>query len=86
VASDGEHGDVAVFTFTADLPARVSLDGSSLGSTPLRSIRKPPGRHVITFVSAELGEQLSASVVTALGQSLSVHAEFTRAVPAIRIH
>jgi eukaryotic-like serine/threonine-protein kinase len=78
-------GGLAVLAITSDLPAKVAIDGASVGSTPVHGVRKPPGRHVLTVVSVELGERLTATIDAAAGQSVSVHAEFTRAAPTLHI-
>jgi hypothetical protein len=74
----------ATLSVTSDLPARVSVDGLLLGGTPLR-VKKPAGPHVITLTSTTLGESLTARVVASEGGTVSVHGEFTRPVPALRI-
>jgi hypothetical protein len=74
-----------VFSLTSDLPARVVVDGAAAGTTPIRSLRRPAGAHVIVFSSVELGERLTASVDAKPGQSVGVHAEFTRPTPMLRI-
>jgi serine/threonine protein kinase len=84
-AADDSKAESATLSFTSDLPARVSIDGALQGSTPLRGVRKPPGRHVVTVVSLTLDERLTATVKLAKGQETTVHAEFTRAVPALRV-
>lgn len=84
-AEEGWKGELATLTVTSDLPARVTIDGAALGTTPLHGVRKASGRHVITVVSAELGERLTASVNPAPGQSMTVHAEFTRPAPTLHI-
>lgn len=84
-AATEDHAD-ATFTFTSDLPARVSMDGTSLGSTPIRGLKRAPGRHLVTISGLSLDERLSATVSAAPAQSVSVHAEFTRAVPTLRVH
>jgi hypothetical protein len=84
-AADDVKADGATLSFTSDLPARVSIDGALQGSTPLRGVRKPPGRHVVTVVSLTLDERLTATVQLSKGQATTVHAEFTRAVPTLRV-
>lgn len=84
-ADDPTKGPWATLTFTADLPARVTIDGVSQGSTPVRLTRKAPGRHTITVVSVELAERLTATIDARPGQGVSVHAEFTHPVPVLRI-
>jgi serine/threonine-protein kinase len=79
------RGPPALLTFTSDLPAQVTLDGSALGTTPVRGVRRAPGRHTVAFQSLALEERLSATIDAKPGQTLALHAEFTRATPALRI-
>jgi eukaryotic-like serine/threonine-protein kinase len=72
-------------TFTSDLPARVIIDGSPVGTTPVRQIGRAAGRHRVTFQCTELDEALSTTVELRAGGSAAVHAEFTRAVPVVRL-
>ncbi len=84
-AVEEEKPEGATFTFTSDLPARVVIDGASQGETPLRAVRRPAGRHLVTLVNAELGEHLSANIDAKPAQNVAVHAEFTRAVPTLHV-
>jgi hypothetical protein len=84
-SSESEEAKLATFTLTADLAARVSIDGASYGVTPIRGLRRSPGRHVVTLVSVELDERLTTAVDAKPGQALSIHAEFTRPVPTLRV-
>ncbi|HEX7669738.1 MAG TPA: protein kinase [Polyangiaceae bacterium] len=83
--ADDAKSDGATVSFTSDLPAKVTIDGAFQGSTPLRAVRKPPGQHVVTIVSLTLDERLTTTVELRRGQAMTVHAEFTRAVPALRV-
>jgi hypothetical protein len=75
----------ATLVFTSDLPARVTLDGMAIGTTPIRGRKTPSGTHAIGFTSMSLGERLTTSVVVQAGDTRSVHAEFTRPVPRLRV-
>lgn len=75
----------AILDLTSDLPARVSVDGRLLGATPVRDATQAPGRHRVRFVSSDLGETVEAGIELSKGATLGVHAEFTRATPAVRI-
>jgi serine/threonine protein kinase len=84
-AGDESAKTSATFSITSDLPARVTIDGAAQGTTPLRGVKRAPGRHVIGLVSIELDERLTATVDAKSGATLTVHAEFTRPTPAIRL-
>jgi serine/threonine-protein kinase len=84
-AESTEESRVATLTVTADLAARVTIDGSSFGVTPIRGLKRSPGRHVVTLVSVELDERLRTTIDPKPGQTISIHAEFTRPVPALRV-
>jgi serine/threonine-protein kinase len=75
----------ATLSVTSDLPARVTIDGVAAGTTPLRALKRAPGRHVVGVVSIELDERLTATVDATSGAALAVHAEFTRPVPVLRV-
>jgi hypothetical protein len=47
--------------------ANVSLDGKSLGTTPLMNLSVPVGSHVVTWRHPQLGERRQTVVVTARG-------------------
>jgi hypothetical protein len=83
-ADDGAKSS-ATISVTSDLPARVTIDGAPQGTTPLRGLRRAPGRHVVGLVSIELDERLNATVEAKPGGALAVHAEFTRPVPVLRV-
>jgi hypothetical protein len=83
VPDDATKGS-AVLTITSDLPARLTIDGAPAGVTP-RTVKRAPGHHVIGLASIELDEHLSATVDAKPAATLSVHAEFTRAVPVLRV-
>ncbi len=47
--------------------ANVSLDGRSLGTTPVMNLSVPVGRHEVTWRHPQLGERRATAVVTARG-------------------
>ena len=63
----------------------MTIDGAPAGTTPLRGLKRAPGRHVVGLVSIELDERLAATVDARSGAALAVHAEFTRPVPVLRV-
>jgi hypothetical protein len=67
------------------LPATVHLAGAQVGATPVRGLRRPAGRYPVVFVSTNLEERVATVVELAAGQTLGVHAEFKRAMPAISL-
>jgi hypothetical protein len=70
---------------TSDLPATVHLAGAPVGSTPVRGLQRPAGRYPVVFVSTNLEERVATVVELSAGQTLGVHAEFKRAMPAISL-
>ncbi|HEX4338231.1 MAG TPA: serine/threonine-protein kinase [Polyangiaceae bacterium] len=85
VPADDVAKGSATLSVTSDLPARVTIDGAPAGTTPLRGVKRAAGRHVVSLVSIELDERLSATVDAKPAASLAVHAEFTRPVPVLRV-
>jgi hypothetical protein len=76
----------ASLNLTSDLQeTRVSVDGVSVGRTPIASLKRASGKHTVTFVSTELGENLSRTVDLKAGETLRVVAQFTRADPTITV-
>jgi hypothetical protein len=61
-------------TFEANVPALVTFDGRSLGSTP-KSVTAAPGNHTVVFVHPELGEKAHA-VTLDPGQDKTIRATF----------
>jgi serine/threonine-protein kinase len=84
-AREAPAASVARLTLTSDLPATVRVGGRSVGATPQRDVTRPAGRYRVTFDSPELGESVGTTVELAPGQSVGVHAEFTRATPTVRL-
>jgi hypothetical protein len=83
--SDEANRASSMLSITSDLPARVTIVGAPVGTTPLRAVKRAAGRHVIGLVSIELDERLSATVDAKPASTLAVHAEFTRPVPVLRV-
>jgi hypothetical protein len=69
---------------TSDLPAVVSIAGKPVGSTP-QQVERQEGSVAVSFASSELGETVATTVDLAAGQTLGVHAEFTRARPRVSL-
>ncbi len=78
-------GQSAHLHLTAEPRARVQLDGSALGQTPLQNFALSPGRHDLVFVSDVLGEKLSTRVTLEPAETRRVHADFTNATPQIHV-
>jgi Tfp pilus assembly protein PilZ len=74
----------AKLRLTSDLPATVSIAGKPVGSTP-QQVERQAGLVAVSFLSRELGEKVETTVELAAGQTLGVHAEFTRARPAVSL-
>ena len=77
-------GAPATLRLTSDLPAVVSIAGKPVGSTP-HQVEHQAGLVAVSFVSRELGETVATTVELAAGQTLGIHAEFTRARPAVSL-
>lgn len=56
----------------------VSVDGRSVGTTPMPAIQLPPGPHSVVVKNAELGAVRSASVTIKPGQTSSVRFDLRR--------
>jgi hypothetical protein len=57
--------------------AQVSIDGNSVGETPLGNVALPVGEHQITFRHPQLGERVQKVIVKA-NAATRVSAVFTR--------
>jgi eukaryotic-like serine/threonine-protein kinase len=66
--------------FASNVPARVFVDGSPVGVTPLALVAAKPGTHRVTFKHTLLGERAFIVQVKA-GEVTSVVANFTRWSP-----
>jgi serine/threonine-protein kinase len=56
----------------------VSVDGKSVGTTPMPAIQLPPGPHSVVVKNAELGATRSASVTIKPGQTSAVRFDLRR--------
>jgi eukaryotic-like serine/threonine-protein kinase len=65
--------------------AEVHLDGRSLGTTPLRGHRIPPGSHRLTLACPPLGHSAQVSIDPTAGASVRVLADLTTDPPTIRV-
>jgi hypothetical protein len=63
----------------------VLFDGSPIGLAPIATLRRPAGKHTVTFLSDELEERLSASVPATAGELVKVRALFKNPTPTIAI-
>ena len=61
-------------TFEANVPAAVTFDGRSLGTTP-QSVTAPPGSHTVVFLHPELGAKSHALTIDP-GQDKTIRATF----------
>jgi serine/threonine-protein kinase len=78
--------DGVVFNITSDMPGtKVLFDGSPIGLAPIATLRRPAGKHTVTFLSDELEERLSASVPATAGELVKVRALFKNPTPTIAI-
>jgi serine/threonine-protein kinase len=55
VGEPAPEGPPGLLSFDSDPWAKVFLDSKELGTTPLREVSLPPGRHVLTLRNPELG-------------------------------
>jgi hypothetical protein len=78
--------DGATFNLTSDLPGtKVTFDGAPVGFAPIATLKRPAGKHTVTFLSADLGEHLSTSIDAQAGESLKVRAQFKKPDPSIAV-
>jgi hypothetical protein len=72
--------------FTAEPPAIVKLDGTSLGRTPRFAVTVSEGSHHVVFASELLGEQIQTTLRIGAGRERKrVHADFTSAAPRVHV-
>jgi hypothetical protein len=75
----------AAFTLSSDLSeTRVTFDGAPVGRAPI-TLKRPAGKHTVTFLSADLGEHLTTSVDAKSGESLKIRAQFKKPDPSILV-
>jgi eukaryotic-like serine/threonine-protein kinase len=80
-----EKGGRALVSLLGDPGTRVSVDGTSRGSTPVR-ISLEPGQHDVRFQFDPTGESRGERFSVKAGEKVTVRAEFTGASPTVRIH
>ena len=75
----------ATVTVTAAPWARVSVDGQELGTTPLRSIAIPAGRHRVRLWCPPLGAAVTRDVALAADARLEIYADMERDAPEMSV-
>jgi serine/threonine-protein kinase len=73
---------VALF---GDPGTRVSVDGTPRGTVPVRDLALEPGTHDVLFTFDQTGERRGDRITLQPGEHLRLRADFTGAVPTIRI-
>lgn len=84
-ASPTEKTGRALVSFLGDPGTRVSVDGTSRGSTPVR-VSLEPGQHEVRFQFDPTGESRGERFSVKASEKVTVRAEFTGAIPTVRIH
>lgn len=84
-ASATEKAGRALVSFLGDPGTRVSVDGTSRGSTPVR-VSLEPGQHDVRFQFDPTGESRGERFSVKANEKVTVRAEFTGASPTVRIH
>jgi serine/threonine-protein kinase len=79
-----EKAGRAVVSLLGDPGTRVSVDGTSRGSTPLR-LSLEPGQHDVRFLFEPTGESRGERFSVKAAERVTVRAEFTGASPTVRI-
>jgi hypothetical protein len=74
----------AFVSFLGDPGTRVSIDGASRGSCPVR-MNLEPGQHDVRFQFDPTGESRGERFSVKAGERVTVRAEFTGATPTVRI-
>jgi len=74
----------AFVSFLGDPGTRVSVDGASRGSCPVR-VNLEPGQHDVRFQFDPTGESRGERFSVKAGERVTVRAEFTGATPTVRI-
>ncbi len=83
-ASAVEKPGKALVSFLGDPGTRVSVDGASRGSTPVK-VSLDPGQHDVRFLFDPTGESRGERFSVKPGERVQVRAEFTGATPTVRI-
>ena len=79
-----EKAGRALVSFLGDPGTRVSVDGTSRGSTPVR-VSLEPGQHDVRFQFDPTGESRGERFSVKANEKVTVRAEFTGAAPTVRI-
>jgi serine/threonine-protein kinase len=58
--------------------ADVSVDGKSIGTTPIPSMQLSPGNHTVTMRNSELGASRTVTVTIKPGKPALVRVDFRR--------
>jgi serine/threonine-protein kinase len=74
----------ALVSFLGDPGTRVSIDGASRGSCPVR-VNLEPGQHDVRFQFDPTGESRGERFSVKANERVTVRAEFTGATPTVRI-
>jgi serine/threonine-protein kinase len=74
----------ALVSFLGDPGTRVSIDGTSRGSCPVR-VSLEPGQHDVRFLFEPTGESRGERFSVKANEKVTVRAEFTGATPTVRI-
>jgi hypothetical protein len=77
-------GGRALVSLLGDPGTRVSVDGASRGSVPVR-VSLSPGQHEVRFVFDPTGESRGERFSVKANDKVTVRAEFTGASPTVRI-
>jgi serine/threonine protein kinase len=80
----GEKAGRALVSFLGDPGTRVSIDGASRGSCPVR-VSLEPGQHEVRFQFDPTGESRGERFSVKANEKVTVRAEFTGATPTVRI-
>jgi serine/threonine-protein kinase len=82
--SASEKAGRATVSFLGDPGTRVSVDGASRGSCPVR-VSLEPGQHDVRFQFDPTGESRGERFSVKANEKVTVRAEFTGATPTVRI-
>jgi hypothetical protein len=63
----------------------VSVDGRPRGGVPLADVALEPGTHDVLFTFEATGERRGDRITLAPGEKVRLRADFTGAVPTIRV-
>ncbi len=83
-ASAAEKPGKALVLLSGDPGTRVSVDGASRGSTPVK-VSLDPGQHDVRFQFDPTGESRGERFSVKANEHVTVRAEFTGATPTVRI-